>query len=464
MKLELYDFQREDVDRFIREGHEAGLIAYDMALGKTLTATTLAVELGTQVNLIVAPQVTFAGWEKAVETQTDGAYALRWMKRGTKGGEAILEDFYDGVPGWYFITWQLMRNGVLFETKADMVIADEVHEIQNKGVSAQNILMDEIKSSYRIGLSGTMSGNKLAGIFGAISWAWPTKYKSYWNWLKKHFLLAGFGHSLSPIREITPGTVTGELPFFVRRLKEDLFADLIPAPLPLRQIFVDMAPKQADIYHKFDETSGSWLDAEDDSAGFMYSQYSIVKMIRLRELALGTPVMVESDDGKWVTSFEMDTISPKLDALIELLKSEGNAGETAVVFTHSKKFIEVVVARLEAAGIKAKEFSGSLNYKQKRKAIDDFGEKYQVLVATQASIGTGTDGLQYKCSRMVVLSRDVKMIVNEQARERLYRPGQTERVQSWEIVANGTNDLVTNGNLDYDSEVVGNMLDANKIK
>ena len=45
MKLELFDFQREDVDRFIAEGHKGGLFGYDMALGKTLTSTTLTIEL-----------------------------------------------------------------------------------------------------------------------------------------------------------------------------------------------------------------------------------------------------------------------------------------------------------------------------------------------------------------------------------------------------------------------------------
>lgn len=462
MKVELYPFQRADVDDFINEGHNAGLFAYEQALGKTLTATTLAVELGTKVNLVVAPQVTFDGWEIAVHTQTEGAQQLRWMKKNTKAGKQAIEDYYDGKPGWYFITWQLMRGGMLFETKPDLVIGDEIHEIQNKNGSAQNIMLGNIHSKYRIGLSGTASGNKLAGIYGVISWLWPARYKAYWPWLKKHFLLAGFGHALTPIREKTPGSVTGDLPFYRRRLKKDHYADMIPSPLPPVEVYVDMSDKQRKIYEEFDRTSGAWLgDSEED--GFVYSQYSIVKMMRLREIALGNPVMVE-ENGKWITTFKENTESAKLDALIKILNEEDSKGKPFVVYTHSKKFIDVVVKRLNGMGIAAQAFTGDLNYKQKRKAIDELGTKYQVMVATQASIGTGTDGLQHKCSRMVVLSRDVKMIVNEQAKERLYRPGQKEHVQTWEIIANDSNDLDTNANLDYAQEQVSNMLDATTLK
>lgn len=461
MKLELYDFQREDVDNFIKQEQHAGLFAYEQALGKTLTATTLAVELGTGVNLVVAPQVTFDGWEKAVHTQTEGKHKLKWIKKSSKAGQQAMADYYAGVPGWYFITWQLMRGGMLFETHTDMLIGDEIHEIQNKNGSAQNIMLGEIRSKYRIGLSGTASGNKLAGIWGIISWLWPGKYKAYWPWLKKNFLLAGFGHALTPIREKQPGTVTADLPFFVRRLKKDHYADMIPAPLKPVEYYVDMTEKQRKIYDQFERTSGTWL-GDDEEDGFVFAQYSIVKAMRLREIALGNPVMTE-EDGKWVTTFPEDTKSAKLDKLIEILTDPEHGDAPFVVYTHSKKFIKVVVERLRARGITAEAFTGDLNYAKKRKAIAGLGVDYRVMVATQASIGTGTDGLQHKCSRMVILSRDVKMIVNEQSKERLYRPGQKEHVQTWEIIANDSNDTDVNANLDFAQEQVASMLDANVL-
>lgn len=462
MAKELYDFQREDVDKFINEGHKSGLFGYDMALGKTLTATTLTVELGTDVNLIIAPQVTFDGWEKAVRDQTDGEQELRWIKNSSKAGKAALEDYYAGVKGWYFITWQLMRGGALFETKADMVIADEVHEIQNKGGSSQNILIHKIATEYKVGLSGTFAGNKMEGAFGTINWLWPKRYKSYWNWLKENFLLAGSGYALVPVREQRPGKVTGDLPFYVRRLKDDHYGDMIPKPLPMKTIEVDMSDEQRRIYDEFDANAGAWLDEDDESAGFLYSPHSIVKTMRLREIALGTPVMYEDEKGNYRPKFNIDAESSKMEELIDIIESRPD--EPFVVYTHSKKFIFYVVERLEEIGIKALAFTGDLNYKQKRKLIDTLGDEYQVLIATQASVGTGTDGLQYKASKLVWLSRDVKVSVNTQARDRLYRPGQEKAIEQWEIVARNSKDLDTNDHLDYSEEQVTNMLDANRIK
>ena len=462
MPLELYDFQDEDVTRFISEGHKAGLFAYDMALGKTLTATTLAVRLKTGINLIVGPQVTFDGWEKAVASQTDGAESLRWIKNSTIKGKDTLQDYYSKKSGWYFITWQLMRTGLLFETWSDMVIADEVHEIQNYGKSDQNIALSTIQSEYKVGLSGTAAGNKQEGLFGVLNWAWPKKYKSYWNWLKENFLLAGVGYALKPIKERYPGRVTESIPFYVRRLKEDHYDGMIPTPLPIKRVEVTLTDEQRRIYDQFERDSGVWLDENSEDAGFMYTPHTIVKVGRLREIALGTPVMEFGDNGEYKPVFPDGAISSKMDKLEEILASR--PGEAFVVYTHSKKFIRFAVARLERAGVKARGFTGDLNYRQKRKAIDELGDKYRVMIATQAAVGTGTDGLQHKASKLVWLSRDVKVSANTQARDRLYRPGQLHQIEQWEIVAINTKDESTNELLDHNEETVNNMLDANRIR
>lgn len=459
MKLELYDFQRRDVDRFKEEKQAAGLFAYEQALGKTLTATTLGMELGLDVNLVIAPQVTFDGWEEAVHTQSDGTKELKWIK-GTKKGLEVLDDFYNGVPGWYFTTWQFMRGGSLHDTEADLVIGDEIQEIQNAGGSAQNILISKIKSQKRIALSGTAAGNKLEGMFGIISWLWPSRYRSYWKWLKANFYLQGVGYAQTPIMELRPGIVTDDMPFYVRRLKKNHYAEMIPAPCATVEIFVELTAVQRRIYDEFVLTSGAWLDEEDEDAGFAFAQYGITKAMRLREIALANPVMEIIED-KYTPVFRTDAESAKLDELVKLVTSDEHKDETFVVYTHSKKFIEVVVNRLEENGVTARAFSGDLTYAKKRKAISELGSKFRVLVATQASIGTGTDGLQHKSSRLVILSRSVKMTENLQAQERLYRPGQKEHVQTWEIIARNTNDLDTNETLDYAEKQVASMLDAN---
>lgn len=461
MAYDLFDFQREDVDRFKCEGHKAGLFAYDMALGKTLTATTLAVELGVGIVLIIAPQITFDGWEKAVDTQTNGASHLKWIKNTSKAGKAALESFYDEEEGWYFITWQLMRTGILTNTRADMIIADEVHEIQNYGDSAQNILISHIEAEYKIGLSGTPSGNKQGGIFGTLNWLWPKRFKSYWNWLKTNFYCTP-GYSPQPIRELRPGQVTSGVPFYVRRLKDDHYGDMIPVPLPIKEVLVDMTPEQRRLYDEFNQDSGAWVDENDESAGFLFTGYSIVKVMRLREIALGTPTMYVDEKDNYRPRFEHGAKSSKMDEIEKILASRPD--EPFVIYTHSKKFIDFAVQRLQEQGIEARAFTGDLNYKQKRKLIDTLGSEYRVLIATQAAVGTGTDGLQHKASKLIWASRDIKVSTNTQARDRLYRPGQTEQIEQWEIVARDSKDVDTNEVLDYNEQVVNDMLNANRIK
>lgn len=462
MAYQPYDFQEEDLTNFINGGHKSGLFAYDMALGKTLIGVELGLRLKTKVNLIIAPKNTQRSWSKTLDTQSDGSAEVRRLDKTVKGLKAF-QDYFDGVPGWYFITWELMRNGSIFETKADLVIADEVHAIQNKGKSAQNIIIDGIDTEYKIGLSGTPSGNMQSGIYGVISWLWPKRYKAYWSWIKKHFVLAGSGYNLTPLREITPGSVMGDLPFAVRRLKEDHFADIIPTPLPTKEVVVQLTKEQRSIYEEFKATSGSFVgEDEDGEEGFIFEDVSLVKELRLREIALAVPITAYDEFGEEKIAFHVDLPSTKIDALIDTIKKELN-GESLLVFTHSKKIIPIVIERLAREGILARGFDGDTKQKQREDNIDNLGKTYQVLIAGIQAIGEGTDGLQHVCSNMAWLSRHINLSKNVQAMERLARPGQKKQIRSWEFVAEDTNDLLVNARLDDSLERVNNMLNANKL-
>lgn len=73
--------------------------------------------------------------------------------------------------------------------------------------------------------------------------------------------------------------------------------------------------------------------------------------------------------------------------------------------------------------------------------LREFSEgELRYLVATQASIGEGVDGLQNRCHIMVVLSESDQILLNEQAVGRLQRRGQTKQVVAYRVVADGTID------------------------
>ena len=71
----------------------------------------------------------------------------------------------------------------------------------------------------------------------------------------------------------------------------------------------------------------------------------------------------------------------------------------------------------------------------------------------------GLDGLQYKCSNGVWLSKHVNAMLNAQAGERLDRPGQTDSVQWWQLMAPGTVDEDTEERLQEIGKKLADLYD-----
>ena len=96
---------------------------------------------------------------------------------------------------------------------------------------------------------------------------------------------------------------------------------------------------------------------------------------------------------------------------------------------------------MKLEGLNVALWSGEVSAKQRDQIKEQFiNGELDYIVATIASIGEGTDGLQYRCRLMVWLSREDSMMLNEQAFRRLHRRGQQRTVLSIDIVADKTYD------------------------
>jgi SNF2 family DNA or RNA helicase len=217
------------------------------------------------------------------------------------------------------------------------------------------------------------------------------------------------------------------MPFFVRRLKKDHRGDLPPV-MPDIEISTPMTPAQWKIYNQFADLSLAWIDDSPVPAA-----HTLVQDLRLKQLALGVPTVIDGE-----VTFADNCKSTKLDALIELLKD--NPDSTFFVLSPSLPFVHVVVSRLNKLGIKAEAFVGDTKQKRRDELVETLGDDYRVLVATIPTVAEGLDGLQYRCSRGVWLGKHSNAMLNTQGGERLDRPGQTEPVQWWNMVAPDTKD------------------------
>jgi superfamily II DNA/RNA helicase len=185
------------------------------------------------------------------------------------------------------------------------------------------------------------------------------------------------------------------------------------------------------IYDKFEKNLVVFLEEN-----FIKATVPAVKRTRLRQMSLGeVSVDPETDE----VYFADDMKSSKLDALLDVVAEYPD--EKMLVFMRSQKFARVVAKRMRDAGHRAEEWSGAVSEDERHRIKARFvNGDTDYIVATVASIGEGTDGLQAAARMMVWLERDDNNMLNEQAFRRLYRRGQTRQVISLDIVARNTYD------------------------
>lgn len=448
---------------------ESVLYALGLAQGKTTTAVEAAYRLKLKRVLIVAPRNTYSGWERTVRRQyqdyTD-PMLVRWIN-STVPGKQAMQDFWNGVPGWYFVTWQyfaLRPEGFWNKTDVDMVVADECHRMQNRNSKSWANMRNVGKTNTkRVAMSGTFVGNKMQGAWTTLRWLFPEhlikdgsydpKYgvygtpRSFWNWVGDWLIQVEdewLGFTTIEGERYEEGTMLSYYDNYIHEgddlgLEEPLVVD----------IECKLSPAQKKLYKQMVEEEIMWLDTPDPLTGKLpsVSELRAVTRIRLRQITLGAPAFNEV--GK--VAYNVDTYSSKLDEAMEVM-GDLPVLEPVLVFTHSREFASVAAHRFTQRGYNAFAWIGGTSDKARADALATWGKAggYQVIVAVVEAIAEGTDGLQDLCSTEFWFSDSDNLFMNTQAKGRLPRPStvRSERVTRYRFIVPGT----------YDQEIIDKQL------
>jgi SNF2 family DNA or RNA helicase len=437
MALVPYPYQERDIEKLVANDG-TGIVATQVGGGKTLIAIEVAKRLGTKVNFVIAPKGTHKrAWQRTIEMQIPGSQ-VKYIN-STEAGKRNYFDLKANEPGWYLMSPELFRTFHWVHFAPDLAVFDEIHRASNRKSKTAKML-HTLKAKRRIGLSGTIAGNKIEGIWSVLKWVYPQLAgRSFWAWVDKYCTTTtDYFAGVIVAGEKKPGRIVAEIPCYIRHLKRDNCCDFHPegmdADLPnmiSMQRVVQLSAEQKRIYKKLEKDLLVWLGENP-----LVTEVPVATRIRLRQITLGVPQV--SDSGE--VNFAIDCKSSKLDELMSILDDHPE-GETMLILTHSQKFAEITTKRLESRGFSAFEWSGQATQKVRDQALEDFiSGKIQFIVAVIAAIGEGTDGLQEQCSTVVWLSKDDNRLLNEQAAGRLDRRGQKRAVVSYDIIAEDTYD------------------------
>ncbi len=430
--------QEDAIVKMVWETSGAVLNASTMGAGKTVKAVEVVRRRGDKVVLLIAPLGTRLGWKTTFDRQ-GVELPFRWLN-STKDGKANLDGWLAGEDGIYFVGteyfvrvgWDRNVRTKVWAKQPDIVLFDEAHRSQNRHSKTYKTLK-QVKAPFKISMSGTPTGNSFEGAFAVTKWLWPDHIEnSYYNWRDRWCALE-YDHFDPSGRKVTgektPGAFFNSLPCYIR-LESELDVDLVEEQVP-----VELSATQRRAYEKLEKDLVLWV--EDNP---LIVEFPVTLRGRLRQATLG--MFSVTDEGDVV--FKDDCKSSKIDALEDILKNRID-GEPALILTDSRKFADVLCARIPGAV----PWHGNVSQAQREVHKEQFiAGEVNYIVAVISAIAEGVDGLQHATRNIVWVSRSDNRILNEQVMKRVHRQGQKHQVRSFDIVALDT----------YDSGVLSDQL------
>jgi len=424
---ELRSYQAEALRwlEFLDETGLGGVLALDMGLGKTPTMLAhlrRTTEKG--VALVIAPPAVVGNW--AAEARRFVPDLRVVVHHGSDRAERsrIAAEVADADVVVTTYGTAVRDIAGLTEIAWGTLVLDEAQVIKNPASETAQQLR-RLGASTRVALTGTPVENGLGDLWALLDFTNPGLVGERAPFVAH--LSSGGEHRNSTERALR--TLNGVLVF--RRTKAE---PAIAAELPDRIDVLDhcpMTPEQIGLYQAvLDDLTAPAEDGAPRRKGAVLAAITALKQI------CNHPAAYAEDDGGGLAGR-----SGKLTRCQEIVDNAFAAGERVLIFTHFAAWGEQLAAYLsERTGVAIDCYHGGLTRSRRDRMVRDFqqGEGAGALVL---SLKAGGTGLNLTAANHVVLyDRWWNPAVEDQARDRSWRIGQTRTVISHRLVVPGTVD------------------------
>jgi superfamily II DNA or RNA helicase len=396
-----------------------GCLALDMGLGKTPTVLAhLARRAGNGPALVIAPAAVVGNWAAEAARFTSGLATV--VHHGASRASA--EELKAEVAGADLVitTYGTAVRDVdaLAALAWDRVVLDEAQAVKNPANETAQQLR-RIPGRSRLALTGTPIENGLGDLWAILDFTNPGLVGSR----------PAFISQLSGDGEAALRALNGILVF--RRTKSE---PVVAAELPDRIDELDhctMTPEQIGLYQAVLDrlVAGTQGTGDEPRKGAILAAITALKQICNHPAAY-------QDDGRSLVGR-----SGKLARLQEIIESVFDAGERVLVFTHFAEWGRRMADHLtETTGVAVACYDGGMARTARDRLVADF-QRTDGPGALVLSLKAGGTGLNLTAASHVVLyDRWWNPAVEDQARDRAWRIGQTRTVVSHRLVCPGTVD------------------------
>ncbi|XP_026530396.1 DNA excision repair protein ERCC-6-like [Notechis scutatus] len=487
--------------KLYRDRRKGGILADDMGLGKTIQIIAFLsgmfdAELVRSV-LLILPATLLNNWVKEFAKWTPGlrvkvfhgtnkAERNRYLER-IQSRKGILLTTYQVVLN----NWQQLSSFGGEEFVWDYIILDEAHKIKTPSAKTTKSV-HAIPSKNRILLTGTPVQNNLKELWALFDFACQG---SLLGTVKTFRMEYENPITRARAKDATPGEKALGLkisenlmsiikPYFLRRTKDELQKKKkkleLPNHLPENQskdvapvmpslprknefiVWVFLAPVQEEIYRNFislDHIKDLLLSTRSPLA-----ELNILKKLcdhpRLlsnracRQLGLEASNYSEEEVGEDEPRHELPDMkrsiehvsdemliqeSGKLSVLVALLERLQYEGHRTLVFSLSRKMLDIIEQVLTHRGFKLMRIDGTVTQlaeREKRIGMFQKGADYSVFLLTTQVGGIGLT--LTAASRVVIFDPSWNPATDAQAVDRAYRIGQKENVIIYRLITCGT--------------------------
>jgi len=418
---ELRGYQAEALAwlRFLHTVGLGGCLALDMGLGKTPTMLAhLARTAGDGTALVIAPPAVVGNWAAEAARFTPGLRVVVHHGASRASG-AELEAAFDQADVVITTYGTAVRDvDALAAREWDRLVLDEAQAIKNTTSDTAQQLR-RLPARTRVALTGTPIENGLGDLWSILDFTNPGLVGP-----RPAFIAQMQGEGEAALRALN-----GILVF--RRTKSE---PIVAAELPDRIDELDhcmMTPEQIGLY----QAVLDGLVADASQVGGDPKQGAILAAITALKQICNHPSAYQRDDRPLAAR------SGKLTRLEEIVEQVFAANERILVFTHFAEWGRRLADHLtEVTGVPISCYHGGLARGARDKLVAEF-QAQEGPGALVLSLKAGGTGLNLtSASHVVLYDRWWNPAVEDQARDRAWRIGQTRTVVSHRLVCPGTVD------------------------
>ena len=427
--------------------HRFGLgacLADDMGLGKTVqTLALLRRQWQTEKKpaLLVCPVSVVGNWQKEAARFTPELPVLVHHGAGRTKGAAFRKEVgkYALVLSGYAL---LHRDfDLLNQVEWSAVILDEAQNIKNPETK-QARAARSLEAGWRLALTGTPVENHVGDLWSISEFLNPGFLGSQASFKREFFVPIQVERDAAAIKRLQQRTG----PFVLRRLKTDksIIADL-PDKLEMK-VYCTLTKEQASLYAAVVEEATSAFDETD---GIKRRGTILATLSKLKQVC-NHPAQFLGDNSA------IPGRSGKLQRLTEMLEEMLEAGDRALVFTQFTEMGDLLQRHLqENFGQEVPFLHGGLTKKKRDEMVARFQQPGGpgILLLSLKAGGTGLN--LTAANRVFHFDRWWNPAVENQATDRAFRIGQTQRVQVHKFLCVGTVEERIDEMIERKSEVAG---------